>query len=1224
MKSKQGEITCQYPLDWIAFLSFRVASVRLRFRNRAGKPMVVQRTFQLQQLKTKVQFKALDGVIRAVNELGEKVSMSQKCGELDRHIPDMLGVSKAILESVIFCHQEESNWPLQEGAVLKKRFDDIFESARYTKALEAIRKLRKARFTDTKEFKRDLDVLSVKMNSAQTIRDKIAIAEDKLQLMLNDASDAAAQVDQAEAKLEEDEQVLAMIQSHRTMLDRIMSEKRQREENVQRLNNNIEKLMSDSDEELKSKIDNYNAIIEEKKSALKGLQQQESQLNSERENAQKDYSKLCSMKGNVEAKIEAKQVLVTELINLASTFGAKYSFHTRILSSQEDDIKPFVSKFKQTVKHNQDMLDDAERTFQKEDDALTSEVTNSTSDLRNIKDKIRSTKRELEELNVEKHQIAAKLKKLGGVSVQSHRDLTYLVNQIAEAEKSLQSYKEKHDTLQMKSEIQDVNREMSSLMFETDEIDSKLRVLRMHERDQIKLDSTRSDYRQKQEEANLQLAEKNSEFHEILHGCATPSDYKSTVEAVRHIDQVVADRVISNAAATREWTTVVQNLQKCTVSSKTVESLISSFRLDHTALERKQISEMKVILDEMGIDMKDAPQALQDLEKAYLEAKAKTLLCMNTITFLNIYKKKGIKDHCCPLCQRGMDATEESAFIEAINEKTDGDNISKKIEKAEAQEKSAREKWKNMETNMSSWKEWIQLEEQIRQKSLELEKIQTKQRQLEEDEREHKRRCDSTQEQLELSQQAKQAMSNLCDFIKNLTDMKARIEMEEVQLNTSVAESLGENTSSLTELQTMKDEKQAQMSQLNMQLKRKQGELQLTQDTLQQMQNDLHNKNQNKLTLEKQKMDYDATMKEQNKLREREKMLKDKLLELTNAEPSLSREVDKKVAHQSAYRAQGNKKKKELRLDLQQIQQDLRAFTDKLQKVEEGNRLQLDMELQKLGHQIAQTKQQQSKATQALDDLMPKIASAKEIMENEETGKRQIKDNLELRSATEQLNAIKAKIEAVQTKMMELPSYDEAMESVRRAKSALGSVRDSWATLRGRKQQLDDQIREDKLQLRGTEFRNVEEKYRTKLIQFETTTMAVADLDRYYKALDQSLLQYHSKKVEEINTIIRSLWQITYKGHDIDTIELMSGSNNDTAATKATRSYDYRVVMKKGGALIDMRGRCSAGQKVLAALVIRLALAETFCLNCGILALDEPTTNLDTENKFGLAQAITE
>ena len=64
--------------------------------------------------------------------------------------------------------------------------------------------------------------------------------------------------------------------------------------------------------------------------------------------------------------------------------------------------------------------------------------------------------------------------------------------------------------------------------------------------------------------------------------------------------------------------------------------------------------------------------------------------------------------------------------------------------------------------------------------------------------------------------------------------------------------------------------------------------------------------------------------------------------------------------------------------------------------------------------------------------------------------------------------------------------------------------------------------------------------------------------------------------------------------------------------------------MKKGDTTLDMRGRCSAGQKVLASLVIRLALAETFCINCGILALDEPTTNLDTANIESFALALNE
>ena len=53
-----------------------------------------------------------------------------------------------------------------------------------------------------------------------------------------------------------------------------------------------------------------------------------------------------------------------------------------------------------------------------------------------------------------------------------------------------------------------------------------------------------------------------------------------------------------------------------------------------------------------------------------------------------------------------------------------------------------------------------------------------------------------------------------------------------------------------------------------------------------------------------------------------------------------------------------------------------------------------------------------------------------------------------------------------------------------------------------------------------------------------------------------------------------------------------------------------------------MKGRCSAGQRVLASIVIRLALAQTFCIKCGILALDEPTTNLDEANRRSLAHGL--
>ena len=113
-------------------------------------------------------------------------------------------------------------------------------------------------------------------------------------------------------------------------------------------------------------------------------------------------------------------------------------------------------------------------------------------------------------------------------------------------------------------------------------------------------------------------------------------------------------------------------------------------------------------------------------------------------------------------------------------------------------------------------------------------------------------------------------------------------------------------------------------------------------------------------------------------------------------------------------------------------------------------------------------------------------------------------------------------------------------------------------------------------------------------------------------------MKYHSIKMEEINRIIEELWRKTYQGTDVDTILIRS----DNEGAKGNSSYNYRVCMVKQDAEMDMRGRCSAGQKVLASIIIRLALAECFGVNCGLIALDEPTTNLDRDNIHSLARSL--
>ena len=101
---------------------------------------------------------------------GEPVQITSKCVELDREMVTAFGVSTAILENVIFCHQEESNWfvqdndnfvfssfslcfrPLSEGKQLKNKFDDIFAATKYMKALELIRKIRTEKVRDEMDF----------------------------------------------------------------------------------------------------------------------------------------------------------------------------------------------------------------------------------------------------------------------------------------------------------------------------------------------------------------------------------------------------------------------------------------------------------------------------------------------------------------------------------------------------------------------------------------------------------------------------------------------------------------------------------------------------------------------------------------------------------------------------------------------------------------------------------------------------------------------------------------------------------------------------------------------------------------------------------------------------------------------------------------------------------------------------------------------------------------
>ena len=178
------------------------AEVKLRFINTNADRMTATRRLQVTKKKTALSLKTLEGTIAYTNEeeTNTKVScrvlmqpcrrvilylqrraLSTRNSDLDEEIPRLLGVSKSILENVIFCHQEESNWPLSEPSVLKKKFDDIIEATKYTKAIDQIKSIRKEHTIELKVDRERLLALKNDRDRAVKVENTISRLEKEIE-----------------------------------------------------------------------------------------------------------------------------------------------------------------------------------------------------------------------------------------------------------------------------------------------------------------------------------------------------------------------------------------------------------------------------------------------------------------------------------------------------------------------------------------------------------------------------------------------------------------------------------------------------------------------------------------------------------------------------------------------------------------------------------------------------------------------------------------------------------------------------------------------------------------------------------------------------------------------------------------------------------------------------------------------------------------------------------
>eukprot|EP00636_Phaeomonas_parva_P000117 CAMPEP_0118853646 /NCGR_PEP_ID=MMETSP1163-20130328/2154_1 /TAXON_ID=124430 /ORGANISM="Phaeomonas parva, Strain CCMP2877" /LENGTH=1012 /DNA_ID=CAMNT_0006786229 /DNA_START=23 /DNA_END=3058 /DNA_ORIENTATION=- len=347
------------------------AGIKLRFKNRAGNSMTSVRLFQLTQgARNRLTFKALDGTIRYLRPDGETVSASNKCLEMDSQMPELFGVSKAILENVVFCHQEDSNWPLMEGKFLKEKFDDIFEATRYSKALDAIRKNKKFYSDKVKDLKADLMQFAERLNTAQTIQRDVEDAEKAVNRNRDAIEVIDKRIDEMQLRLEEvAEKARRMREKERGVNARRQEvDNKQREVDVQR--QGIRNPLDGTEAQLERHLDTFEEDVSAQQDKL---ERREREVARKREGIQEltaQREKLVRKLGSLSANLESLKRTLDQRDDLARSLARKHNVALReaTRASQADDagvscidaevLADFLGKLRERLREKQGELEE--------------------------------------------------------------------------------------------------------------------------------------------------------------------------------------------------------------------------------------------------------------------------------------------------------------------------------------------------------------------------------------------------------------------------------------------------------------------------------------------------------------------------------------------------------------------------------------------------------------------------------------------------------------------------------------------------------------------------------------------------------------------------------------------------------------------------------------------------------------------------------------------------
>lgn len=1169
------------------------AQVKLRFHAANGTRMLVVRNLSVTVKKTGLTMKTLENILALADSNtekgGKRGAISTKCAEIDTEIPHLLGVSKSVLENVIFCHQEDSYWPLAEPSALKKKFDDIFEATRYSKALDSIKSLRKDRIADLKADKERLESIAKEKSHA-----------DKLRGRINDlnATITGKQLQYEETKKRYEELVKNNARFYesatqfRELYVRVENLQQKKEHYRQELSEAKESVqeVGGTDEELQERLSNFGQNIEKEKIARNRREVERQDLEDELAKTRRSHVELINEHGELAAEAKAHDRRISEREELIRDISDKNNIkgynHTPL---EREKVVEFISRLGDLQRRQRSEFDKLQTGRNSKNDEHSRKLRLLHTELESLRMQRGNTREQIKERQAAITKAESSVDTMQGLA----SELRTLAGDIEEKKLRLEKIKADMQSGNFDERLSAKAVKARSMEDQRDTLNTELRGLSLQAESRARLDLKRAEMRSKTSDTKNILELCNVKFRKLIGRDARAE----TME--RDIDRVSREKDEELVEAEEEAAVANKELQQAETTLSHAKSEMKSKRDELKKLEKQLKDEI-----EGGIAFDIALSlAEKELEIRKNECKPGVSQVYEQILKAGQAKKR------CTACNRGLHDNEMAGFEKYLKEQIKNHSP----EAVEAQ-KAEVTQWENELKDLRALMPVFTTKERIR--TLELPALERQIKALDEDlpsnsekaEQAAQRLTDLKKDMREVAS-LKQSASTVSRNQNEVERLKSDIKQLETELTATGTAKTGDDVQReldvlSNEIRSNERERQALMTERDHQ-----------NQLLRTNENDLHAMEKKENTLSNQIRDKD--------------IMEERIVTMTNEIATLHtklKELDSKISEAQAPIDMLEQEHQQAIVDLdakiREAQRSVQELNTNVDKLDNLNKIVERYIRDKRARLLVECADKIEQFEQDIKDLVTNIENARDAIAKidrdiSESGSlvANLHGNIRIRKLSRDIAATQAEIDScdMEGAAKAKRNFEDRYQVEKQRETEMQS---KYAHIGGEISSHQEQLKMTEKDLR--DFKDINKRYTDQLVKVKMCDMANNDLEKYAKALDNAIMKYHGLKMEEVNDTMRHLWNKTYQGTDIDGIKIRS----DVEGGASKRSYNYRVVMTKDQVEMDMRGRCSAGQKMLASIIIRLALSDSFGQNCGILALDEPTNALDVENIDALAESL--